>query len=75
MEEQKNRSRAGSKMTGDVFTDAGINLDVPKTEFLGYSALEGEGKILKVLAQEPQPIMVNTQKRIAICELVTVNIR
>lgn len=51
MEEQKNRSRAGSKMTGDVFTDAGINLDVPKTEFLGYTAHTAEAKILRVVRQ------------------------
>jgi alanyl-tRNA synthetase len=49
MQEQKNRSRAGSKMTGDVFTDAGIKLDVSKTEFLGYSALEGDAVILRLL--------------------------
>ena len=49
LEEQKKRSRAGSKMTGDVFTDAGIKLDVPKTEFLGYNDLEADGVVLKFL--------------------------
>jgi len=49
MEEQKNRSRAGSKMTGDVFTDAGIKLDVAKTEFLGYKDLQAEATVLKFL--------------------------
>lgn len=52
MEEQKNRSRAGSKMTGDVFTDAGIKLDVAKTEFLGYSELEASAKVLKFLNED-----------------------
>ena len=50
MEEEKNRSRASSKMTGDVFSDAGIKLDVPKTEFLGYGAMEAEAQILKIVS-------------------------
>ncbi len=49
MNEQRERSRAGSKMTGDVFTDAGIDLNVPKTKFLGYEQLETKAKILKVV--------------------------
>jgi alanyl-tRNA synthetase len=48
MKEQKDRSRSSSKMTGDVFADTGIKLDVPKTEFLGYHVLEVEAKVLKV---------------------------
>ncbi len=51
MEEQKNRSRAGSKMTGDVFTDAGIKLDVPKTEFWGYQETKAEAKVLQVIGE------------------------
>ncbi len=51
MEEQKNRSRAGSKMTGDVFTETGLNSDLPKTEFLGYKVLEADAKVLKVLGE------------------------
>lgn len=49
MEDQKSRSRAGSKMTGDVFTDAGIKLDVAKTEFLGYAQLDAQAKVLKIV--------------------------
>ncbi|HOW36262.1 MAG TPA: alanine--tRNA ligase [Candidatus Omnitrophota bacterium] len=48
MEEQRNRSRAASKMTGDVFADAELNLNVPKTEFLGYNDFSSRGKILKI---------------------------
>ena len=51
MEDQKNRSRAGSKMTGDVFTDAGIKLDVPKTEFLGYSKTKADAKVIQVIGE------------------------
>lgn len=49
MEKERERSRASSKMTGDVFTEAGISLDVPKTEFVGYDVLEADAKVLKVL--------------------------
>ncbi len=48
MENQQLRSRASSKMTGDVFADADLNLNVPKTEFVGYADLKSSGKILKI---------------------------
>jgi alanyl-tRNA synthetase len=48
LENQKDRSRAASKMTGDVFADAQLNLNVPKTEFLGYTEKAGKAKILKI---------------------------
>jgi len=49
MEKQKERSRAGSKMIGDVFADQSFALNVPKTEFLGYAQVKAEAKILKIL--------------------------
>jgi alanyl-tRNA synthetase len=48
MEEQQSKSRASSKMTGDVFAGAGIKLDVPKTKFLGYDQDSCEGTVLKM---------------------------
>ncbi|MBI4308731.1 MAG: hypothetical protein HY591_00195 [Candidatus Omnitrophica bacterium] len=51
MEEQRNRSRASSKMTGDVFADSGVELDVPKTEFLGYKDMKAQARVLKVLSE------------------------
>ncbi len=54
MEKERERSRASSKMTGDVFTEAGISLDVPKTEFVGYDVLEADAKVLKVLNEGNQ---------------------
>ncbi len=48
MEQQKNRSRAASKMTGDVFADADLNLNVLKTQFLGYEQFNGNGRVLKL---------------------------
>jgi len=49
MEEQKNRSRAGSKMTGDVFVNQDFTLNLPKTEFLGYQQTKADAKVLKIL--------------------------
>jgi len=51
MDQQRERSRAGSKMTGDVFADAELNLNVPKTEFIGYEHYRGTGKILKLFIE------------------------
>ncbi|MBF0491092.1 MAG: alanine--tRNA ligase, partial [Candidatus Omnitrophica bacterium] len=48
MEEQKNRSRAGSKMIGDVFSDQNFKLNVPKTEFVGYETGKVQAKVLKI---------------------------
>lgn len=52
MEEQKVRSRKGSKMTGDVFTGSDLDLNVPKTEFLGYTSTEAKARVLKVIHQQ-----------------------
>lgn len=54
MEEQKDRSRASSKMTGDVFVNTELHLNVPKTEFIGYDHYRGTGKILRIFLQNQQ---------------------
>jgi alanyl-tRNA synthetase len=51
MNQQKERSRAGSKMTGDVFTDSKVKLDVPKTEFVGYKQTKADAKVLQVIGE------------------------
>ncbi len=48
MKEQQERSRAGSKMTGDVYANQDFALDVPKTQFLGYTQSKADAKVLKV---------------------------
>ncbi len=48
MDEEKKRSRGASKMTGDVFADAQLNLNVPKTQFLGYEQFVSTSKVLKL---------------------------
>jgi alanyl-tRNA synthetase len=52
MQQQKERSRAGSKMTGDVFLDQDFTLNLPKTEFLGYKETKAEVTVLKVTHKE-----------------------
>lgn len=52
MEEQQNRSRAGSKMTGDVFTGAELDVDIPKTQFEGYEQTQSAGKILRLFIDD-----------------------
>lgn len=52
MEEQKERSRAGSKMTGEVYADQNLSLNVPKTKFLGYSDLTAEAQVLKIFDEK-----------------------
>ncbi len=46
--EQQERSRATSKMTGDVFTDVYLGPNLPKTKFLGYEHFQSAGTILKM---------------------------
>jgi alanyl-tRNA synthetase len=53
-EEQKNRSRAFSKMTGDVFSDANVKLNVPKTKFVGYEHATAEGEVLKLFVDNKE---------------------
>jgi alanyl-tRNA synthetase len=54
MEEQQTKSRASSKMTGDVFAGAEIKLDLPKTKFLGYDQDSCEGTILKIYKDDKE---------------------
>ncbi|MDD3374967.1 MAG: alanine--tRNA ligase [Candidatus Omnitrophica bacterium] len=48
MNVQREKSRASSKMTGDVFASNNINITAPKTEFLGYKQNECKAKILQI---------------------------
>lgn len=64
MDQQQERSRAASKMTGDVFADAELNLNVPKTEFLGYNDFSARGKILKIFIGDKE--VAEAKKRDAV---------
>ncbi|MBF0478152.1 MAG: alanine--tRNA ligase [Candidatus Omnitrophica bacterium] len=48
MKEQQDKSRASSKMTGDVFTNNNLELNIPKTEFTGYKQFKTTDTILRV---------------------------
>jgi len=48
MEEQKTRSRAASKMTGDVFVEADLDLKGVKTVFLGYDQIKSQSRVVKI---------------------------
>jgi len=48
MQEQQERSRATSKMAGDVFTGTDLKLDVAKTTFVGYETQCATATILKI---------------------------
>ena len=56
MGEQQKKSRASSKMTGDVFADAELNLNnIPKTEFVGYKNIfKNSAKILKIFVSNKE---------------------
>ncbi|MCA9404142.1 MAG: alanine--tRNA ligase [Candidatus Omnitrophica bacterium] len=49
MSEQREQSRAASKMTGDVFADGSLQADLPKTDFKGYEQTVGVGRILSIM--------------------------
>jgi alanyl-tRNA synthetase len=58
MDKQREQSRASSKMTGDVFSDA-LKLNVPKTKFIGYEHASGEGEVLKLFIGNDEVREVN----------------
>lgn len=51
---QQKKSREGSRMTGDVFTENELDTDIPKTKFEGYEHTQSTGKILR--------LFINNQK-------------
>lgn len=48
MSHQKKQSRESSKMMGDVFTGTDLNLNLPKTDFIGYEHAFSTSTILKL---------------------------
>lgn len=52
LEEQKGRSRASSKISGEIFKKSGLYAlaqGLPATEFLGYHGTGASGKLLRVI--------------------------
>lgn len=52
MTEQRERSRAGSKIATDVFTDMELDLNLPKTKFLGYDTQTAEAEVLRIFQDQ-----------------------
>ncbi len=59
MTEQQNQSRSASKMTGDVFVNNILDLEVPKTEFCGYEKMQCVGKVLRFFKNDKSVDEVN----------------
>jgi len=55
MDEQRERSRANSKIAADVFTDMDLDLNLPKTKFLGYDSQTADAEVLRIF-QDQQTI-------------------
>jgi len=58
MEEQQSKSRASSKISGDVFI-ANIDADIPKTVFWGQKQAEVHSRILKIYKDAKEVETVN----------------
>lgn len=59
MKKQQELSRASSKMTGDVFTNMGLDLNIQKTEFIGYDNANATSKILRLFVGDKEVKLVN----------------
>ncbi|MCX5680716.1 MAG: alanine--tRNA ligase, partial [Candidatus Omnitrophica bacterium] len=67
MDQQREKSRAASKMTGDVFTASELKLDgIPKTTFVGYDQIEGSSKILALFKDAESIKTANAPEKIKI---------
>ena len=66
MKDHQAKSRASSKMTGDVFTGTHLDLNVPKTEFMGYDHCESKSTILALYADNKKTNMVSDGDHVTI---------
>ncbi|MEW5895160.1 MAG: alanine--tRNA ligase [Candidatus Omnitrophota bacterium] len=48
MDAHREKSREGSKMAGDVFVDTDLDLNIPKTKFLGYETLSAKARVQRI---------------------------
>ncbi len=63
MNKQRQRSRASSKIAGEIFSNKGsygLVDDIARTEFLGYHGTEGEGRLLRVIKNNEKAKSLNT---------------
>ncbi|MBF0384677.1 MAG: alanine--tRNA ligase [Candidatus Omnitrophica bacterium] len=52
LQSQQKQSRSSSKMTGDVFINKNLDLNVPKTEFLGYKHPLVSATVLRIFIND-----------------------
>ena len=52
MLEQQRKSRVASRMTGDVFLEGELDVDIPKTKFEGYEYTQSTGKVLRLFIED-----------------------
>ncbi|MBF0531814.1 MAG: alanine--tRNA ligase [Candidatus Omnitrophica bacterium] len=67
MKEQQDKSRAASKMTGNVFTNTGLKLNVKKTDFTGYNHDHTTGTIIKIVKDNQTTYAAGKGEVIQIC--------
>ncbi|MDD5226223.1 MAG: alanine--tRNA ligase [Candidatus Omnitrophica bacterium] len=64
MEDQRARSKEGSKISGEIFASSGLDkipASIPATTFLGYDTLEAKAKILWHKAEGKQATVILDQ--------------
>ncbi|VAX34807.1 Alanyl-tRNA synthetase [hydrothermal vent metagenome] len=66
MFKQQEQSRASSKMTGDVFTGMELDLNLPKTKFLGYEQLQSTAVVLGLFIDDQKVEQVESGDKIKI---------
>jgi alanyl-tRNA synthetase len=71
MPEQKKRSRAASTMSGDVFKEEEIKIDLMPTKFVGYENIQSQAKVLKIFNQKNKE--VKTTKELKTVKIILDN--
>jgi len=67
MNQQREKSRTASKMTGDVFMASEINLEkMPKTTFVGYDKNECKAKVIGIFADSESVKKVQAPAKVKI---------
>lgn len=67
MNKQREKSRAASKMTGDVFTASELDLKgISKTTFIGYEQMESKAKIIAIFKDTDNIKKANAPEKIKI---------
>jgi alanyl-tRNA synthetase len=66
MEEQQERSRASSNISNDVFKNNEMELNVPKTQFIGYDRVQSIGTILALYVNNEKTTEAGTGTEVKI---------